>query len=108
MTSPSPADSVLVHPQALAALADELTGLATELLDDADRCRVAAGSLSTALDGQEGWSAGAAGTAWAGLEEVLAERAAALAQTVSGAVQAYLDEDARIAGRMGRPREMPR
>jgi hypothetical protein len=108
MTSPSPADLVLVHPEALASLAGELTGLATELLDDADRCRAAAGSLSTALDGEEGWSAGAAGTAWAGLGEVLAERTSALAQTVDGAVQAYVDEDARLAGWMGRRPETPR
>lgn len=108
MTSPSPPDSVLVHPQALAALADELTVLATELFDDADLCRGAAGSLSAALDGEEGWNAGAAATAWAALEEVLAEQTSAMARTVSGAVQAYLDEDARIAGWMGRRREMPR
>ena len=107
MTSPSPVDLVLVRPQALVALAGELAFLATELLDDADRCRVAAGALSTALDGEEGWSAGAAGTHWARLGEVLAERTAALARTVDGAVLAYLDEDARRAGWMGR-RELPR
>ncbi len=108
MTSPSPADPVLVRPEAVVALADELTGLAAELFDDADRCRVAAGSLATALDGDDGWTAGAAATAWAGLEDVLAERTAALARTMTSAVQSYLDEDARIAGRMGRRREMPR
>jgi hypothetical protein len=108
MTSPSPADSFLVRPHELAGLAEELAGLAGELLEDADRCRVAAGSLSTALDGEEGWSTGATGTAWAALEEVLAERTTVLAETVSGAVRAYLDEDARIAGWMGRRREMPR
>ncbi|MGY1802781.1 hypothetical protein ACI78T_05805 [Blastococcus sp. SYSU D00922] len=108
MTSPSPTGSVLVHPQALAALAEELTGLAGELAYDVDRCRAAAGSLAAALEGEEGWAAGAAGTAWAGLEESLAERTSALARTVSGAVQAYLEEDARIAGWMGRRREMPR
>ncbi len=108
MTSPSPADLVLVRPEALAALAGELTGLATELLDDADRCRAAAGALSRALDGEEGWSAGAAGTAWAELGEVIAGRTAALAQTVEGAARAYLEEDARRAGWMGRRRGMPR
>jgi len=108
MTSPSPADLVLVRPEALAALAGELTGLATELFDDADRCRAAAGSLSTALDGEEGWSAGAAGAAWAELGEVLAGRTAALAQSVDGAARAYVDEDARRAGWMGRRRETPR
>lgn len=108
MTSPGPADSVLVRPEGLAALAAELAGLATELFDDAERCRVAAGSLAAALDGEEGWNAGAAGTAWAALEEVLAGRASALARTVTDAVQAYLDGDAGIAGWMGRSRELPR
>lgn len=108
MTSPSPAEPVLVRPQALGALAGELSGLATELSGDADRCRVAAGWLSAALEGEDGWSAGAVATAWADLEEVLAARTEALAQTVSGAVQAYLDEDARLAGWTGRRRELPR
>lgn len=108
MTTPTSADGFLVRPEALAALGDELTGLATELLDDADRCRGAAGALSAALDGEEGWSAGAAGTAWAGLQDVLAERTAALARTVDGAARAYLDEDARIAGAIGRRPETPR
>ena len=108
MTSPSPADPILVRPRALAALADELTDLATDLLDDADCCRAAAGSLSAALDGAEGWTAGAAGSAWARVEEVLAERTSALARTVDDAVRAYLGEDARLAAWMGRRREMPR
>jgi hypothetical protein len=107
MTSPRAADFVLVSPADLASLADELAGLATELSDDAHRCRTAAGGLSTALEGEEGWTAGAAGTAWAGLEEVLAGRTSALAHTLAGAVRSYLDEDARTAGWMGR-RELPR
>jgi hypothetical protein len=108
MTTPTSADRFLIRPEAVAALGDELTGLAAELLDDADRCRGAAGALATGLDGEEGWSAGAAGTAWAGLQDVLAERTAALARTVDGAVRDYLDEDARMAGAIGRRPTMPR
>jgi hypothetical protein len=108
MTSPRAADFVLVSPGELAGLADELAGLASELSEDAGRCRTAAAGLSTALDGEVGWTAGAAGSAWAGLEEVLAGRTSALALTVAGAVQSYLDEDARTAGWMGRRRELPR
>jgi hypothetical protein len=109
MSSPSPADVVLVRPEAVTSLAGELTALAAELYDDVDHCRVAAGSLSTALDGDDGWTAGAAATAWSTLEDVLAERTVALAQTATAAVQTYLDQDARIAGdiRPGEPR-MPR
>jgi hypothetical protein len=106
MSSPTPADTVLVRPEAVTALAVELSALAAELSDDAEHCRAAAGSLSTALDGDDGWTAGAAATAWAGLEEVLAERTAALARTLTAAVQAYLEADARIAIGIdsGRPR----
>ncbi|TQN37744.1 hypothetical protein FHU33_4410 [Blastococcus colisei] len=108
MTSPSPPDVVVVQPAAVTALAVELTGLAAELLDDADGCREAAGSLSAALEGNQGWTAGAAATAWARLEEVLAEQTTALSRTLAAAVEAYLDEDARIAGRIGDGRRPPR
>jgi hypothetical protein len=109
MSSPTPADTVLVRPDVVTALAGELVALAAELSDDADRCRATAGALATALDGDEGWTAGAAATAWAGLEELLAEQTAALAATLTAAVQAYLAEDARIAGEIGSGRPgMPR
>lgn len=108
MSSPSPPDAVLVQPAAVTALAGELTGLAAELLDDADGCRVAAGSLAAALEGTQGWRAGAAATAWAALEEVLAEQATVLARTVAAAAQAYLDQDARMAGGIGGHRQLPR
>ena len=98
MSTPLPADALLLRPDAVLALAGELTALAAELHDDADSCRGAAGSVARALDGHDGWAAGAAATAWAGLGRVLAERTAALARTVAGAVQASLDHDARIAG----------
>jgi hypothetical protein len=97
MSSPGPAEVVVVRPEAVTALADELTALATELSDDADRCRAGAASLSGALEGDEGWAAGAAATAWAGLEEVLAERTASLAETLTGAVRAYVAEDEWLA-----------
>ena len=108
MSSPSPADALLLRPDAVTAFADELTALAAELLDDVDSCRGAAGSVSRALDGDDGWTAGAAATAWAGLEEVLAEQTAALARTMTGAVQAYLDHDAGIAGGIGGQPRGPR
>lgn len=109
MSSPIPAEVVLVRPGAVTALAGELTVLAAELSDDAHRCRAVAGSLSAALEGREGWSAGAAATAWAGLEEVLAERTAALAETLVAVVRAYVAEDVWLAtgmkpGPAGAPR----
>lgn len=108
MSSPSPPAVVSVRPEAVDGLASELTALATELRTDADLCRVAGGQVSTALEGTPGWTAGAAATAWAGLQDVLADRAAALAQTLAAAGQAYLDHDARTAGGIGGPRRLPR
>ena len=108
MTSPSPPDPVLVRPAAVTALAGDLTGLAAELLDDADTCRGAARSMTTALEGEPGWSAGAAATAWAGLTAGLADQASALARTLGDTVQAYLAEDGRIARGIGDPRQLPR
>jgi hypothetical protein len=96
MSSPVPAEAVLLRPEGVTALARELAALAAELSDDADLCRGAAGSLSVALDGDDGWTAGAAATAWAGLEDLLAGRADALAGILTGAVQAWLAADARI------------
>ncbi|MFD2091665.1 hypothetical protein [Blastococcus deserti] len=98
---PTPPGPVVVRPEAVTGLAGELTLLAAELSDDAHRCRAAAGSLTVALDGEEGWSAGAAAIAWARLEEVLAERTAALAETLAAAAGAYVAEDARLAAGIG-------
>ena len=108
MSSPIPADALLLRPDAVTAFADELTALAGDLQEDADRCRGVAGSLSRALDGNEGGTAESAATAWAGLGEVLAERTAALARTVAGAVQASLDHDAGLAGSIGGQPRGPR
>jgi hypothetical protein len=105
MSSPHP---LLLRPDAVAALADELTVLAAELKDDAERCRGTAGSFARALDGDDGWTAGVAATAWAGLGDVLAERTADLARTVAGAVRATLDHDAGIAGGIGGQPRGPR
>jgi hypothetical protein len=101
MSSPTPADGVLVRPEAVTALAGELSVLAAELSDDADLCRAAARSLSAALDGVDGWTAGATAAAWAGLAEVLADRADALAAILTGAVRAYLTADDRLAAHIG-------
>ena len=101
MSPPVPADALLLRPDAVLALAGELSVLAAALHDDADSCRVAARAIARALDDHDGWTAGAAATAWAGLGEVLAEQTAALAGTVSGAVEASLDHDAGMAGGIG-------
>jgi hypothetical protein len=100
MSSPGPAEPIVLEPGAVTELAAELRSLAAELSGDAETCRSAAGSFSAALDGGEGWRASAVATAWAGLEEVLARQADALAGTLTAAVQAYLDEDAGLAAEL--------
>jgi hypothetical protein len=103
MSHPLPDASFTVRPDAVEALASDLRALATELADDAGRVRWAAASFPNALSGDEGWAAGATATAWARLQEVLADRTSALARTLSAAAAAYLTEDVTIAGRSGRP-----
>jgi hypothetical protein len=100
MSSPTPVEPLVLEPGAVTALAAELTVLAAELSDDAGTCRAAAGSFSAALEGHEGWTACAAVTAWAGLEDLLARETDALAGMLTAAVQASLAEDSALAARM--------
>jgi hypothetical protein len=88
------------------ALAAELASLAAELSDETARCTSAAASLRTALGGDEGWRAGAAGTAWAGLLRLVDERTGAVGATLSAAVQSYREADAALAQSI--PSGMPR
>jgi hypothetical protein len=99
MSHPLPDASFTVRPDEVDALAAELGVLAAELADDAGRVRSAAASFPAALDGHEGWAAGATATAWARLQDILAARAAALGDTLTAAAAAYRAEDASLAGR---------
>jgi hypothetical protein len=92
---------LIVHPDAVGGLAIELAALAAELDDEAELCRSTAVSLQSALGGREGWTAGAAGTAWAALVQVLAGRSGAMARSLTAAMTAYRTEDATRAGRIG-------
>jgi hypothetical protein len=87
---------ITVQLAAVAALADELSLLATQLAEESPLCRLAAASLRTGLQDGLG-EAAAAATAWAGLAEVLAEECAATARTLIGAVAAYRSADAELA-----------
>jgi hypothetical protein len=99
MTQPFPSFSIA--PEAVAVLADELRSLAGELTEDADLSRSTATSFPIALGGDEGWTAACAATAWGSLQEVLADRSRAVADTFDAAVAAYRAEDAALAGRVG-------
>jgi hypothetical protein len=105
MSFPLPADSgsaepISVQPAALEALAAELSALAAELSEDADRCRSAAHAAATALGGDEGRIARDCATAWASLEEVLADGARSLGSTLSATAARYADEDYSLAARI--------
>ena len=93
--------TISVQLDALDALAAELAALAGELDEDASRCRSTAGSLPAALDGHEGWAAGATTTAWGSLTAVVAARTAAVATTLTRATAAYRAADAALARDLG-------
>ena len=97
---------ISVQLDAVAALAHELAVLAADLGDATDECRSAAGSMLTALGGDEGWAAGAAATAWAGLSALVAANATAIAGTLEAAVADYRAADAvRAAQISSSPRQ---
>ncbi|UOY00035.1 hypothetical protein [Blastococcus sp. PRF04-17] len=100
MSSPSPPERITVLPDALEALAAELAVLAGELAEDADLCRSTGHSFLAALGDVEGWTAQTATTRWAGLQEVLADSASALAGTLSAAAADYSAQDRSLAARI--------
>ena len=100
---PSPGP-ITVEPAVLEALAAELAALAAELTDDAEHSESLAATFPVALGGEEGWAACATATAWAALQEAIADRARAVAGTLSGAAAAYRAEDAALSRHMGRSR----
>jgi hypothetical protein len=85
---------------AIDAMADELAGLATELIAEADLCRSTAVSLGAAVTGEVGHRAGAAGTAWGTLIDLVAQRTGALAATLHRAVDSYRLADAALSDRL--------
>jgi hypothetical protein len=93
--------TISVQLDAVDALAVELAALAAELGEEEALCRSTARSLTTALDGHEGWTAGAAATAWGGLAAVVAARAVSVAATLTGATSAYRAADAALSTGIG-------
>jgi hypothetical protein len=100
MSLPTDGTALSVRPEAVTALAAELTALGGELSDDAALCHAAAASLYAALSADEGWAAGSAATAWARLTDAVAQRSAAVAATLLGALAAYRTADASLASRI--------
>lgn len=82
----------------LEALAGELTGLAGELADDADRCVQASYALSSGLGRDTGLTAAAAARGWATLARALSDGTRSTAGALTAAVTAYrLAEQSRAA-----------
>ena len=92
---------------AIDALAAELAGLAAELGADAQLCRSAAASLGTAVSAGGGERAGAAGSGWATVLELLGRQTGALAATLSAAVDSYRTADATLADQVLTRRHTP-
>jgi hypothetical protein len=88
-------EPISVQVDAVQGLADELAGLSSALTDDQQLCSVAAGSLWSALEGTPGYWASAAGTGWAGVLGLLAERSGAVATTLSAVCEAYRRAEAQ-------------
>ena len=107
MSHPLPGASFAVRPDGVTALADELAALAADLSGDVAQIRSAAASFPDALEGPEGWAAGATATSWARLYDLLATRTSALSDVLTAAVAAYEAEDAALAGSFG-PARQPR
>lgn len=93
--------------EAIELLAGELAGLAAELTEDAQLCRSTAASLGTAVSGAAGERAGAAGSGWAAVLELLGRQTGALAGTLSAAVSSYRTADAALADRLLARRSHP-
>ena len=85
---------------AIDALAVELTLLAAELGEDARLCRSTAAALGTSVTGETGERAGAAGTGWGSVLDLVAGHTGRLATTLHEAVASYRMTDAVLADRV--------
>jgi hypothetical protein len=96
--------TITVQLDSLDALAGELTGLAGELSDDADRCAAAGSVLASGLNRDEGLTAVWAAATWAALARAVAEATQAVAATLGAAVLSYRSAEAARAESIGRRR----
>ena len=96
--------TISVQLDALDALAGELTALAGDLSDDADRCASAAGALAAGLNRDEGLTAAWGANRWAALARAVAEATHAVGATLGAAVTAYRAAEAARAESIDRRR----
>ena len=94
--------TISVELRALQDLAEELAALAAELAGEAELCRSATYTLTTAVDGETAAAAGRLGDGWAGLLELLAQGTGGFARALGAAVLGYMIEDLGLAEWMHR------
>ncbi|WP_029431046.1 hypothetical protein [Blastococcus sp. URHD0036] len=92
-------DSIAVQLDSLEALADELLLLGLELAGEAELCRSATHTLTTAVDGELGTRAGELGSAWARLVELLGQDAVTVGRGLHEAVHSYRELEAALSDR---------
>ena len=92
-------ESISVQFATLEQLADELLLLGLELAGEAELCRSATYTFTTAVDGELGTRAGQLGSAWAGLVDLLGQDAAAVGRGLREAVQSYRVLEAELSDR---------
>jgi uncharacterized protein YukE len=99
--------TIAVQLDTLDALAGDLSVLAGELVDDADRCRSAAAVLHGGLSGDAGLDAGWAAASWSDLARAVADGTRAVAAILGAAVTAYRAADEARAEAIARYRLEP-
>ncbi len=95
--------TIAAHPDAIAALADDLIGLAAELSTEADASRRAGERMAVAVAGSVGSAASATGHSWAALLESLSQCAATWARALYTIALEYRAADVALAGELGEP-----
>ncbi|SCX39448.1 hypothetical protein SAMN03159343_0673 [Klenkia marina] len=94
-------DTVTMQLDAVQALAAQLTDLGAEVAVDGGTTRAEGTRLGQALTGPAADELAAAGAAWAGSVEVLANRAQVVATGLEQAIASYRALDGLLTQRMG-------
>jgi hypothetical protein len=99
---------VTVQPDAVSAIADELTAMSEQLAAELPACRAAARSLEAGLADDVGRRAARTAGAWAELTDLLVDACAAAAQGLRSAVESYRLLDAGLAAGLAAADPTPR
>ncbi|RBY74662.1 hypothetical protein DQ238_21505 [Geodermatophilus sp. TF02-6] len=89
--------TITVEPDAVDALATDLTGLAGEMARGADTCRSAATAFGAALGGDVGAAASSAARAWSASLDSLAQHVGTISAALVSLAAEYRVADAALA-----------